>query len=433
MLNLATAKANVAVFGDRADFVAFTLPMLISLVLAPVLYIYVPGDTLPLAAYIILVGVSDVGHVWTTYFRTHLDSGENSRRPLLYNGMILFNFGLAFAIQFWGGDALFWTLLGYFAIYHFAKQQYGLLTIAKVRAKDFANFTLDKWLLYLGALCPLALWHIDETRRFDWFMRDDPFLYLWWRKDKDWTQSDFDDEHDHAQVVAVEWAPLGTIRSTLQLAVVTVWIGTVFLFMARYGPGLMKVALRGGNRMGRGEQVFPTLKCLIILYSWISWAFGVLCPHKVIALCFLNLFHAFPSFIIMYAVLQNRWTIATQPPMPAQYQAAVRNGWDAFCKWLALKRAKGFWIYFALLAVIGLAEETLWESLVWQDYTASYWSFEPSTAYNRATYCIIVAILTLPQSVHYALDAYIWKQGKDTETGEELNPGLKHYLALAFT
>ena len=101
-----------------------------------------------------------------------------------------------------------WTLLSYYAMFHFAKQPFGLLCIYKADvipfhpiSCDFMRFRavsqarqgergafqhqMDYWtcmagartalssLRFLGAALPLLLWHCGEFEGFSWFGGED--------------------------------------------------------------------------------------------------------------------------------------------------------------------------------------------------------------------------------------------------------------------
>ena len=84
---------------------------------------------------------------------------------------------------------------------------------------------------------------------------------------------------------------------------------------------------------------------------------------------------------------------------------------------------------------LGVVEELLWEGLVWQDYSAALFAFNPETDYPHPfLYSATVAFLILPQTTHYVLDMSIWKmsKAKDPLSGEmvDVNPNLKKHLGL---
>jgi hypothetical protein len=76
----------------------------------------------------------------------------------------------------------------------------------------------------------------------------------------------------------------------------------------------------------------------------------------------------------------------------------------------ALLRAglPGFLLFLAALA---LAEEFLWDWLIWHERPAL---FGPNLLDLPADLlALVVPLLALPQATHYVLDAFIWKPGRE--------------------
>mmetsp|Transcript_4727 Transcript_4727/g.8539 ORF Transcript_4727/g.8539 Transcript_4727/m.8539 type:complete len:376 (-) Transcript_4727:95-1222(-) len=363
------SKPSKWVFSAEWDFFAFTLPTIGSLVVAPYLWWHTDPDRMPLAAYLVLVVFTDVGHVWTTIFRTYMDSDERSRRPLLYWLSPPVIFLLSFALHYLSPIG-FWTVLGYCAIYHFMKQFYGWMAIYKGRCMERWDWALDKWVIYGGALLPCAYWHADPERSMDWFHMDGPLV-----------------------VPLPQW--------TQPLLVVT-WVAVLAAYFARQG----QLAYRGQFNAG---------KSLLVLYCYVTWAAGVLIPHKMIALCFLNLIHAFPSYLIIFFACQNKYA----PLKPVSCT-------DRLTKWFCT--ASNWPWYIGFFCLIAFVEELLWDCLVWHEYTAQYLDLMELDLQlpelGHVALSAVSAALTLPQAVHYWLDTHIWKMGPGQ------NPGLKTYLGL---
>eukprot|EP00668_Euglena_longa_P030052 GGOE01037455.1.p1 GENE.GGOE01037455.1~~GGOE01037455.1.p1 ORF type:complete len:362 (+),score=98.65 GGOE01037455.1:60-1145(+) len=350
------------IFSAELDAVAFAVPIVVSYIAAPALWYGVEADGVPLAAHILLVVLLDVGHVWTTLFRTYLDSEERRRRPLLYGASPAVLFLLSFALHLWSPRS-FWTVLGYTAIFHFTRQFYGWLALCKGRNAEHWDWTLDKCAIYAGSVFPCALWHADDTRWFDWFQRDDPFP-----------------------------VPLPPALRPYLLA-------TYVTFLLGYTARQVQLGLQGR---------FNHRKALLVLACHVTWAVGILVPHRVISLCFLNLIHAIPSYMVIFFCCKNKW--ATHQP----------QAWtDRFVRWMCTPAHVP--AYLALFFVLGACEELLWDALVWHDYL-------PVAALPElgdVGLSFATAALALPQALHYWLDTYIWKMGPHQ------NPGLRSHLGLA--
>lgn len=81
--------------------------------------------------------------------------------------------------------------------------------------------------------------------------------------------------------------------------------------------------------------------------------------------------------------------------------------------------------FYGLLVALALAEELLWDRLVWHDHPALF-----GTATGPDPHPILaaaaVALLAVPQATHYLLDRWIWRVGPD-------NPALADQLGLTRT
>ena len=108
-------------FSPATDLIAFGLPLLAAVVLLPTLAL-LDADDVPRWAHFTLVVCTDVAHVWGTAFRTYLDREALTRRWRLLVAAPPASFALSFLIHRLAGPSVFWTLLAYYAMYHFAKQ-----------------------------------------------------------------------------------------------------------------------------------------------------------------------------------------------------------------------------------------------------------------------------------------------------------------------
>jgi hypothetical protein len=431
------------------------------------------------------------------------------------------------------------------------------------------NLRRDAAFLYAGAVIPIVLWHMDHTRRFDWFNRDDQFLHAavgsagakvltsvagavamlmnskndsgsgggnnstnggylplgrW--SSRLWMQEQHEVEgggcnghdcYDNARIPSgnANWGDFSATTIALYFAAFTVMLVVVVareqLEMARRSSG--------NNGSSSSSKVFPfySTKHMILVGTWITWAFGVLCPHRVVSLAFLNLFHAAPTFLVTFCAAFNRWLLwcrhaAERSKFIAARWRAGSNGFarddedneadgkrgknvadestattcdptencsalDRFALWMLLSSVDGgkntpfmnkrggggasvsspsattacsvsfaapsnetkkknsngsstrtkllcFCVFLAFLFVLGLAEEYLWETLIWHDYTEELWEFDPAEDFSPPVYSAITALLILPQATHYFLDAFLWKHAA------EENPGLALHLGM---
>ena len=66
---------------------------------------------------------------------------------------------------------------------------------------------------------------------------------------------------------------------------------------------------------------------------------------------------------------------------------------------------------FIFLFILGYLEEGLWDIFIWKEHTQIFPIFKSTVLIeNSALLALVVPLLTLPQSTHYILDGFIWKQ-----------------------
>lgn len=160
-------------FSARVDLAVFLGTALVALglfALAPAIGSDTPGWT-----WIVGVLLVDVAHVWSTAFVVYLDPVERARRPALYTIVPVLGW-LAGVALYAHGEATFWRVLAYLAVFHFVRQQYGWVRMYRGRAgeHDRAGAWLDGATVYAATLYPLIWWHAHLPQDFAWF-RDGDF------------------------------------------------------------------------------------------------------------------------------------------------------------------------------------------------------------------------------------------------------------------
>ncbi len=333
--------------------------------LASLLTVGGDGGAVPLWAFLLLIVATDVAHVWATAYITYLDQEVFRRRRLLFVLPVPLAFLIAYRLHV-HSPQLYWTLLAYVAIYHFIQQQWGFIALYKARAGERRSFDyyLDKWTLWVGALGPVLLWHASPARQFDWFNAGESFI--------------------------------ARINPDLQGDIVIIMGVFAALWLGR------QIQIHVAHR-----EINPG-KCLWMTLSWISWSVGIgLADHPLISAAFINLFHGIPFLGLVWYRCNRRWQGASGGP-------------SRLVAWLSQRRN---WLWFLLpLWVFALAEETLWDGLVWQIYLPSLLDVSgPDLSLEMLS--LWVALLSIPQIVHYYLDAWVWKL-------DGSNPDLRALLEL---
>ena len=134
--------------------------------------------TLSTGAWLLLVVGVDVAHTWSSLYRTALDPSA-PRRPLIECALA----ALVGASLLWALAAeRFWSALAALAIFHFIRQQTGILALYQARAGGLSPFERAVERRLSEALCalPLVYWMTHLPRAFTWFTEGDlPALPEW--------------------------------------------------------------------------------------------------------------------------------------------------------------------------------------------------------------------------------------------------------------
>lgn len=347
-------------FGPRADVFAFVFPFVLAMVLL-LAGRAVGLKSTPAWGFLLCVVLVDVAHVHSTAFRVYLDPVELKRRPVLYFGTPAVAYAIGAALHHYGGALLFWRVLAYIAVWHFIRQQVGWVALYRARfgEKNDPERRLDAWLdptaTYAAAIYPLLHWHAQLPRRFHWFMAGD--------------------------FVA------GLSRSIVTVAQ-PIYLTLLVAFVARQ---LHLAATRRGVNVG---------KAVVVLTTFALWWVGIVAINEDWAFTVTNVLpHGIPYVVLIASYSRKRYAEKNAPRV-AQTLLTF-----------------GFVLAFALIAIVALMEEGLWDYFVWHDHEQI---FGEGRVLSARALGWLVPLLALPQAVHYVLDGEIWKRAK--------NPDLARYL-----
>jgi hypothetical protein len=305
------------------------------------------GDTPPWA-WVLLVVCVDVAHVWSTVFRTYLDGEELRRRPGLYSAAPLVAYGVG-VLAHLVSPGTFWRLFAYVAVFHFVRQQYGWVALynRKPRVPD-AERRLDAAAIYAVTVGPVVWWHANLPRAFWWFVENDFLSGL------------------------PRW--VGTAALAAHFAVLAAWAG----LQAR--------------RVLRGEGL-QVGKVLFVLATWVTWYGGIVLARDDFAFTVMNVLqHGVPYFALLLRYARGRHAEGGYGSLGVLVRAGL----------------PGFLLFLSALA---LAEELLWDRLVWHDRPSLFG--ESGFTLAPDVLALVVPLLALPQVTHYVLDAFVWKPGRD--------------------
>jgi hypothetical protein len=362
------------------------------------------GGIMPLWAFIGLIVLFDVSHVWVTAYRAYTDKPEFLRRRFLYTATPVGAFFFSFLFH-WHSPVLYWTLLAYVAVFHFVKQPYGFIALYKARrgAAEQSRFDyhLDRWTTWCAGLGPVLMWHASPKRVFDWFNATESFLFR--------------------------------LPPAMLPLIVALYVTTAVVYVCRQL-----------YRFVRENRYFNWGKNLVMLECWVTWQLGVMSQNTAVSAACLNLFHGLPFIMLSWHYCRNKWGPPDGGGGPAgpggdrlrkghtkravvsgpvdfeetQYPAPARDFFERFMRFVS--HPKHF-VWFVLLAFIpALVEELLWDAHVWHQYLPGEERFDPA-AMGTAKASFWVALLSVPQVSHYFLDCFMWKF-------DDSNPGLAHYM-----
>lgn len=335
-------------YDRRVELPFILLPPLLAVAVA--LWVHLAGlqgDT-PVWAWLILVLGIDVAHVYSTIYRTYLVPGALATHRTLLLGLPLFAWVAGVLLYAWDAH-WFWRVLAYTAVFHFVRQQYGLMRLYGLRQPlPTWRRRLDAVCIYLATLYPLLYWHA-YPRSFHWFVADD-FVRL----------------------------PLAGLLPL---------VGIVYLgCLAAYTVLAIQDARSGG--------AVPWPKHVILLGTAAAWYVGIVWLDGDLTFTLTNVVaHGIPYMALVW--------------LKARAEQQPRSRQQGFPVWL---RYAG--LFVMLIIGLAYAEEALWDGLVWRERGSLYaWLPTLPDLSDSPLLVWIVPTLALPQATHYLLDAYIWRRG----------------------
>lgn len=359
------------VVSPAADIGCFAAPLVIACGIGLLTRGSVPNDTVPLHWWIPLGTCVDVAHVYGTLHRTILDSEATAQNRNLYLFAGPGLFVITLLLNLLVGTKWGWTCLAYFAMYHFAKQPFGILCLYKARfgERGKENHQWDYWTCMAGATIPILLMHVKTpgvNKRLRWFYTGEDFLFL---------------------LPEVVRFPL----LLMYVVVPTSWIARLLLHKFRDG-----MPLNAGKIFIMGAQ-------------YLTWFMGT-GEHHLTSLAFHNLFHGVSSMLLVYVAVHRRLiTWRKERPSTMRWSDKLNE---------ALVSSP--WIYVSFTVALAMFEGVAWELFIDQEFLPQdfYKSLPDLTQTQEA---IFTSLFMMPQLSHYFLDGFIWKMTAQ-------NPGLKDAL-----
>ena len=309
-----------------------------------------PSNVSPIM-WLLLVVLIDVGHVWSTLFRTYLNkfSSEEFEKELFLIPIVVWGIGtIVYSIS----STAFWTLLAYTAVFHFIKQQVGILKIYCQKSKQVArSYNWDIFFTYSLMLIPIVYWHLTP-RAFHWFTPTDFFKFN---------------------------------TENIDFFIFPVYFTLILIHLIR-------------EYNFRGDFNLP--KNIHILSTGLVWFFGIIYYNNDWTFTLTNVVHhGIPYFALVWASC-----------MRSDYTAKPRFLQVIFQQKIIIRTI----FFLGFLFFLGYGEELLWDIFVWHDNDSIFPEYF-YTEVSELTLAWLVPLLTLPQATHYILDGVIWKRIRKTK------------------
>jgi hypothetical protein len=247
------------------------------------------------------------------------------------------------------GPETFWRVLAYVAVFHFVRQQAGWVALYRRRANE--TDAVDR-VIDTAAIYAATIYPLV------YWHAHLPRSFVWF------VDGDF---------VAGLSAPIAAALAPVYWA-----IGIAFVARQAW----LALARRPLNHG----------KVLVVATTWLTWWLGIVALDSDYAFTVTNVVvHGVPYFVLTYRYGRARAASIDRPVLG----------------FLLRRGALGFLGFVLVCAAI---EETLWDRWVFHDRE---WLFGAGPALSETIVWLVVPLLALPQSVHYVLDAWVWRRKRN--------------------
>jgi len=308
---------------------------------------YKTTNAMPLISWVILVLLVDVAHVYSTLFRTYWNKSNFAKHKSLFIAVPVLCYIIS-VLLYTFSDIIFWRVLAYLAVFHFIRQQYGIMRLyTRKEPRNNLSSHLDAITIYAVTLYPIIYWHCTPGRNFNWFI-DGDFLIA-----------------DAAIVQKV-------ILYIYIILIVAYCVKEVYFFIK--------------------SRTFNLPKNLVMAGTALTWYFGIVYFNGDLAFTMLNVVsHGIPYMALIWAFDRKE---KTQQP--------------SFIRKSLLPQIV---LFLSAIFLLAYFEEGLWDALIWREHQSVFGIFNklPSVT-GKEVLALLIPLLSLPQATHYVLDAYIWKR-----------------------
>ncbi len=314
------------------------------------------GNEMPDYWWVILILLVDVGHVYSTLYRTYLNplAWRKYRQPMQWIPVFAL---LLFVVIYSMSATAFWVVLAYLAVFHFVRQQYGIFQLysRKEERNDWER-KIDVVTIYAATLYPLLYWHFSGDRAFNWFVEGDFFIgYM-------------------PQLLPV-------------LGVLYCLVLTAYCLKEIY------------YSIKRKKVNVP--KNTVALGTILSWYLGIVYFNGDMAFTLFNVIsHGIPYMALIWMYVQRE----NSDSNPARSKPFYKIFFSHF----------GLPLFIISLALLAYVEEGLWDAMLWKEHTSVFGIFSNFNDVIKGSVWLnfLIPLLALPQIVHYIIDGFIWRQQK---------------------
>ncbi|MCW3084006.1 MAG: hypothetical protein JWP12_1372 [Bacteroidetes bacterium] len=302
-----------------------------------------------------LVVCIDVGHVYSTIYRTYMDKETVLKNKLLFYGspLIIYITGVFLHSI---NPLFFWRVMTYLAVFHFIRQQYGFMRLySRKEQPSSISKKIDTLTIYAATLYPLLYWHLQGKQLFNWFI-DNDFVYF-----------------NYPQLIPVFQIIYGII--------LLVYISKEIFFFIKY-------------------KQFNLPKNLLVAGTVVSWYMGIVYLKGDLTFTLLNVVsHGIPYYALVWAYGNKQ-----------KEQIPAKTNWIA-----VFFKPRNILIFLGFLIVLAYAEELLWDGFIWKEHGSVFptSAFLPDLTDSKNLMSLLIPLLALPQLLHYFIDGFIWKIKKD--------------------
>lgn len=347
-------KASNWIHSAKYDILWFIFPQLI-----PALCIFfISNDFLdkqrteifPISWLFIVLAI-DVAHVYSTVYKTYFKEQAWAKYTfqMKYLPFIVWIIGVFIHTL---SSYMFWSLLAYFAVFHFVRQQYGFFRLySKPNEKVLYNKILSIT-IYSSTIVPILIWHSKGQQNFNWMLQGD-FKYL-------------------------NLPSLVPLFNVIYVIIHLLYIYVEYCEMKKF-------------KSWNIARIFFTFS------TSFAWYACIVMINNDFTFSLVNVLgHGIPYLALVW--ITEKKDSSTEAKEFTKY---------VFSKW-------GWIIFYLIVFIFAYIEEGIWDATIWREHSEIFgWLYNIlNIIENQQILCILVPLLIMPQVVHYILDAYIWKKSK---------------------